>query len=1000
MRLYHEDPAHLHVGVEPDRAYYMPCTDEASALRGESENVSDLSGTWRFAYFDSFEDVPETVTFRDTIPVPSVWQNHGCDRHQYTNLRYPIPFDPPYVPTANPCGVYEREFSVDNAVGQSHFLYFEGVDSCFYLYVNGEFVGFTQVSHSSSEFDVTRFVHGGVNTLRLYVLKWCVGTYLEDQDKFRMSGIFRPVLLLTRPKSHLRDLFIHQSRVGKRFDVTIDLSFSGRALKTSCKVLSPDGRELLTAVASSETLAFSLDEPLLWNAEEPNLYTLLISCNGETIRQKLGLRTLTWDKGIVKVNGAPVKLRGVNRHDSDPVTGFAITREQALTDLRIMREHNVNAIRTSHYPNAPWMAELCDEYGFYVIAESDLEAHGVVDLYFPEGATRVPNAYARHMEQGVVSMSMFKEAILDRVRRNVERDKNHACVIMWSMGNESGYGENVKAAAAWAKERDPSRMLHYESASVAHFLMPDEIDDSLLDVHSRMYPSLDDIKKVMHSEDTRPYVLCEYVHAMGNGPGDIQDYQELIDKYDRFCGAFVWEFCDHAIDAGKTMDGKRKYLYGGDHGETLHDRNFCMDGLVYPDRTPHTGFAEYANVVRPLTAALWTASPLAVKLRSRLDFLDASQAITLHWELTHNADTAAIGDMELPSLLPHKTITLPLPAVVPEDGKVLLKLTYVLKHDAPLLKAGHVLGFDQLQLRDGVVRPDLPAPHVSNALTVRETRHAYVIEGDTFTYRFGKLTGLFEQLTSNGVPLLGKPMSFNIWRAPTDNDMYLRKAWEAAGYDCAQTRVLSTACTQSGDSVRITCEAALAAVYRQRILTLRGEFLIGRDGSIDAKLNMKRDDLDMPALPRFGVRLFLPQAMAQTRYFGCGPYESYVDKHRASWLGTFDTTAEANHEDYLKPQENGSHCACDYVTCADAEGCGLAVTADKPFCFNVSPYTQEELAAKAHSFELTPCGATVLCLDAAMNGIGSNSCGPELLEKYRLDDVRITFAFTLLPFRK
>ncbi|MDD3336084.1 MAG: glycoside hydrolase family 2 TIM barrel-domain containing protein [Eubacteriales bacterium] len=1001
MKRYHEDLSKLHVGTEENRSYYLPYADRQTALGGGNGSlVTDLSGEWNFAYFDCYDRVPENVAFHTTIPVPSVWQNHGYDKHQYTNVMYPFPYDPPAIPSENPCGVYERSFTVQP--GGRQYLYFEGVDSCFYVYVNGSFVGFSQVSHSPSEFEITKHVKEGDNLLRVVVLKWCAGSYLEDQDKFRMSGIFRPVLLISRSKTHLRDFFIHQKIGSKRASISIDVCLSGKDTPVECTVLSPDGEELLTAVSKKDKLTFTIDQPILWNAEQPKLYTFLFSCGGEVIPQRVGLRSISADNGVLKINGNPIKFRGVNRHDSDPVTGFTISKEQLIRDLVIMKQHNINAIRTSHYPNAPWMPKLCDEYGFYVIAESDMEAHGINTIYHKPQKGEDRKAYIRHMEEGVASLPMYQEAILDRSQRNVERDKNHACVIFWSLGNESGYGVNFEPAAKWVKDRDPSRLVHYESATAAAFALAgekDAVDDSAIDVHSRMYPTLEDVVKVMESADHRPYVFCEYIHAMGNGPGDAQDYQELIDHYDRICGGFVWEFCDHAIDMGKTVDGKRKYYYGGDHGEYPHDSNFCMDGLVYPNRKPHTGLLEYKNVIRPLTAALVKKEPLTVKLRSRLDFMDASEYAEAFYELTCDGQTVNSGKIDLPTIAPHKQGELVLPVKLPQNGKCLLKLTYLLKNATPMLDAGHILGFDQLTLQEGNVKPTLGMLPVQGNMKVEESNLAYLIEGEHFRYRFGKLSGCFEEMSAFGHNLLTKPMSYNLWRAPTDNDRNIRLEWQAAGYDCPQTRVCSMSCKQSEKQVRITCEVALAAVYRQRILTVKAEYLVAEDGKIEVKLNGKREDMDMPMLPRFGLRLFMPKAMEKAEYFGFGPYESYRDKHQASHLGRFETTAAENHEDYLKPQENGSHFACDYVTVADQDGYALTVTSEKPFSFNLSPYTQEELTRKQHNFELTPCGDTVLCIDGELNGIGSNSCGPDLMEKYRLDQKAFHYVFSMQPHR-
>lgn len=994
MKAYHEDIRNIHVNTEEIRAYYLPYSCDAAAISKIEDRKISLDGAWHFAYYESFARMPEEIVFDRMIDVPSVWQNIGCGKHQYTNVNYPIPYDPPFVPTDNPCGVYERTLSLDLQEGMRYYLYTEGVDSCYYLYVNGRFVGFTQVSHSPSEFDLTDYLSSGENILRLYVLKWCVGTYFEDQDKFRMSGIFRPLYLLERPENHLRDFFIHQDFVGENVDISVDLGFSGKPQIVSCRVISPDGQDLLTAESAGGALKFTIQNPVLWNAEQPNLYTFLISCGGETIPQRVGLRKITWDRGIVKINGNIVKFRGVNRHDSDPKTGFAITREQLVRDLILMKQHNINAIRTSHYPNAPMMPELCDEYGFYLIAEADVETHGAMQVkpWVKDGWILSRGNLADEPE--------YYDIILDRNKRNVIRDKNRACVIFWSLGNECGYGCNFMDTARWIKSYDPSRMIHYEGGTgspvTPEYPMP---DTSMLDVYSNMYPSIAHITKHMEAgEDLRPFVLCEYVHAMGNGPGDIEDYQELIFKYERLCGGFVWEFCDHVIDRGTTQEGKPMYSYGGDSGERHHDGNFCMDGLVYPDRRPHTGFEEFKNVMRPVRAALAGQSPVRVELTNHLDFLNANDYLTAQYVLTRDGNTVSRGDVALPSLRPHESATVELPVSVPESGKCLLTLTYFLKNATTLLPAGFELGFDQLTLREGHV----PAPGtlrpIKGKLSVRENRLDYEITGGDFRYVFGKLTGNFEQMAAYNTALITKPVELNTWRAPTDNDRNVRRVWENLGYDDAQTRVMNVSMEEKEHSIVLCATMALAGETRARFLTVTANYEIFEDGTISASLAGARDP-EMPYLPRFGLRFFLPKGMDACEYFGFGPYESYIDKHRASCLGRYQTTAKKNHEDYLKPQENGSHYACDYAVVGDAHH-ALAFETDQPFSFSLSPYTQEELTGKMHAYELTEADDTILCIDGAQSGVGSNSCGPELLEKYRVNGESITLRFTMKPIER
>ncbi|HPJ03203.1 MAG TPA: glycoside hydrolase family 2 TIM barrel-domain containing protein [Candidatus Limiplasma sp.] len=993
MPEYHQNPETLHVGTLPPRAYFIPYPDVQSAMNGVREAsgyLTLLNGEWEFAYFPSYVAMPETVHYSATIPVPSVWQMHGYDHHQYTNVKYPFPYDPPYVPTENPVGAYRRTVRLHKAEGKRLELHFEGVDSCLYLYVNGALAGFSQVSHSTSAFDITDLVHDGDNTLEVHVLKWCFGSYLEDQDKFRMSGIFRDVYILERAQARVEDFAIRTSLAEHSAAISVSLTVNDHTADPRLSLYSPAG-ELLCVQKASESTEFLIDEPVLWTAETPQLYTLLIQTADEVIAQKVGVRDIRVTSGVVLLNGQPIKFRGVNRHDSDPVTGYTISPEQLTRDLTVMKQHNINAIRTSHYPNAPWMPELCDRYGFYVIAESDIEAHGTVMLYpeQPMPADRLKQTFSI-----VPRDPMFREAILDRVQRNVLRDRNHASIVMWSLGNEAGYGPAFEEAGRWVKACDPTRLCHYEGTLYAQ----EDSDASIPDVVSRMYPSIREVEDYFEQKrDTRPLVLCEYIHAMGNGPGDAQDYQTLIDRYPGFCGGFVWEFCDHAVYMGQTPDGKPKYGYGGDFGEYPHDGNFCVDGLVYPDRRPHTGLKEYKNVIRPLRAELLDADTVKIRMHSRLDFLQAETFADLQYELVVDGKVVAKGALPMPAIPPHASAELQVPVTVPKQGAALLNLYYTSKTEQPLVPAGHELGFDQLTLREGSVAPELKRTQ-GKTVSLEETKTHWTVVGDIFRYRFSKAGGLFDSMEADGRELLAAAMEYNIWRAPTDNDANIRAKWEMAGYDHAQVRVSDVSAKHKGDTVLITAKAVLAASYRQWIVRIAMECTVDASGEVALKLSVERNG-DMPFLPRFGIRVFLPKTCNQMQYYGFGPTESYCDKHHSTKMGMYQTTAADNHEDYIKPQENGSHFTCDFVKVQDRNGMGLCVQSQTPFSMNLSPYTQETLASAMHNFELRESEHTVLCLDYKLSGVGSNSCGPELLPQYRLDETAFAFALRLDPLR-
>ena len=992
LKRFYEDPQVLHVNTSSPRAYYLPCAGEEEARRGEdSSRRVLLNGDWTFAYYESVEDVQEDIGRVDfplgnrTIPVPSVWQNHGYDRHQYTNVRYPFPYDPPYVPRENPCGVYRRSFTLaDDAM--RCYLNFEGVDSCLYLFVNGQFVGYDQVSHSTGEFEITAYVHTGENTLTVAVLKWCDGSYLEDQDKLRMSGIFRDVYLLLRPKRHVWDVFVNacpdDSFRGASIDVKLD--YAGEAFPLEFVLLAPDGEELARKQGTGGA-RFALETASLWTAETPVLYTLLIAGGGESIAIPVGIRKIEVQDGIILLNGKRVRLKGVNRHDSDPVTGYAISREQAMLDLTLMKRYNINAIRTSHYPNAPWFPQLCGKYGFYMIAESDVESHGSVEKLGGD---------FNYNYGDLARDPRFKEAILDRVQRNVIRDKNCPAVVFWSLGNEAGYGVNYEAAARWVKEYDPSRLTHYEGAQ--HQPKGDTASKDALDVHSRMYPSIQEIEEYFSDGQVKkPYVLCEYIHAMGNGPGDAEDYWEMMEKYPGLCGGFVWEWCDHAVYMGKTPDGRKKYFYGGDFGEFPHDGNFCMDGLVYPDRRPHTGLKEYQNVIRPVRARAGDLNKGEVIFASTLDFADAKDILTVSYAVTRDGDAVQTGEIAGFSLPPRGEKAFTLAYDVPSGGDCFLNITYRASGSHPLIPAGTLLGRDQFVLRRSERRLKALS---GGGMEVKRDQRYITVSGPNFRYRFDARLGAFDQMVAGNRSLITEPMLLNIWRAPTDNDRNLKNDWIRAGYDRAVQRAYEAETQEKDGLVIITCRLSLAPVYLQPVLRVQSRYVIGRDGAVDISFACEKDEA-MPSLPRFGLRLKLPADVQNARYLGFGPYESYADKHRASFMCVFSTTADKNHEDYLRPQENGSHFGCAFAEVAADDGFGLRMDSETDFSFQLSPYTQEELTQKALNFELQKAAGPVLCVDYKLNGIGSNSCGPKLLEKYAFNETRFTFALRLTPMK-
>lgn len=1001
---YYENPKMLHVGCEENRSYFIPY---APGEIKDSSRVQLINGNWDFRFYNTPFEVEDFTAKEysydnyDSIPVPGCIQNYGYDHHQYTNVRFPFPYDPPYVPAENPTCVYHRNFNVNQDLNlYKYYLNFEGVDSCFYVYVNQTLVGYSQVSHSTSEFDVTSYLMAGSNDLTVVVLKWCDGSYLEDQDKFRMTGIFRDVYLLVRPVNHIQDYFVKTFIKAPYTEakITVDFSFAGSKIPVTCTLQDREGKALATEMVENGALSIKVLHPSLWNAEDPYLYTLTITTPDEVIYQKVGIRSVEIKDDIININGKKVKFKGVNRHDSDPVTGYTISREQALKDLKLMKEANINAIRTSHYPNAPWFTGLCNEYGFYVVGESDLEAHGATSFFGGSGYTTYGDLAQREF---------FSDAILDRNQRNVIRDKNNPSIVMWSMGNEAGYSKSFEDTGRWIKAYDPTRLLHYEGS--IHETGGHINDTSMLDVYSTMYDSVERIEEYL-AANPKPYMLCEFVHAMGNGPGDIEDYFDCIYRQERFVGGFVWEWCDHAIYRGITTDGRKVFHYGGDSGEFPHDDNFCVDGMVSPDRIPHPALAEYKNVIRPVRAALISAEEGTVEFENKLDFTNLSDYVSLRGELLYDGEVVEVLDLGTIDLKPHEKGILKVPynkTYVTDKSKtenVSLRLVYIQSKDLPFTPKGHELGFDQLFLKESI-KPYIQAGNVTPAsakdkvldtmVQLEENASKVIVTGANFRYQFNKLRGNFDSLVINNHSILDKPLEYNIWRAPIDNDRRIRSTWENAGYNRALVRVYETQVEQENQVTAIHCRLAITAVHIQHIIDLTVTWYIGTDGTITIKADGKRNT-ELPYLPRFGLRFFLPKEYQKVNYLGYGPKESYIDKRRSSWFGRFHEEVDTTYVDYINPQENSSHYGCRDVTITSSEnGQSLHITGATPFSFQAVAYTQEELTNKAHNYELQKADSTILCLDYKMSGVGSSACGPDLAEKYQLCEEDIHLNLTL-----
>ena len=936
MRFY-ENLARTSAGRMAPRSYYIP---EGAAT------YTLLNGQWQFAYFENGDAATEPTQW-DTTPVPSCWQMQGYGNPNYTNVCYPFPFDPPYVPDINPCGWYRRTFHISDTT-QRHYLVLEGVSSCAAVLVNGHGVGFTQGSRLQAEFDLTPYIQAGENTLLIKVWKWCVGSYLEDQDQFRCNGIFRDVYLLSRPEGHLHDVSI-ASVDNAAFRVTADRPMTVRLFDGERLIGGGEGTDVLMPVA----------DPILWNAEKPHLYDVEISCAGEIIRRRAGLRSIAVsDKREVLINGQPVKFRGVNHHDTSPTGGWTMTDEELYRDLTLMKSLNMNTVRTSHYPPHPKFLDWCDELGFYVVLETDIEAHGTIHRFpWQQGG------FFEHREGSLTNLPEWKDAFVERMVRAVERDKNHPSIVMWSLGNESDYGDNHRAMLKWLKSREDDRLTHYEGASAANIFE--------LDVYSRMYPSIQEMDRLA-AEGTHgePIFLCEYSHSMGNSPGDVWQYWEHILENPSMAGGCIWEWTDHTV----LVDGVPKY--GGDfEGELTHSGNFCCDGMTFYDRSFKAGTREIAATYSPFR---FTYADGKITIKNWYAFTDLSEKLVRY---TLRADGEVIEEKTLTvPCAPYATAVIVPDAAFPFFCRMGCTVTVALCEED---------GTPFAQLEQEVEVPVVPQTQTTAAASFTEDDHHIYAKGDRFTYAFSKQHGMFDSLVIDGQEKLAGPVTLSAYRAIIDNEIYVYENWKytdqfkAENMDRAFTKVYETSVADG----RITAKCSLAGVSRVPMIRYTLHIDVFADGSMD--WSVQADVRDWASwIPRFGFVFPLKEKDAAFRYFGRGPWENYCDMSHHVTLDWFDSTASQEYVPYIMPQEHGNHAGVRTLSID-----GLTFEADRPFEANVSLYSIRQLDTARHIDEIGESEATYLRIDYRNAGVGSQSCGPELDPQFRITEKQVGFAF-------
>ena len=939
MRIY-ENPQKTSENRKAPRSYYIP---------GGVSEYSLLNGMWNFAYFSRDIDVPEKIEKWDTIEVPSCWQLLGYENPNYTNTNYPYPVDQPYVPDDNPCGVYQRTFEIAKKWGKVYFV-LEGVSSCAFVHINDRYVGFTQGSHLQAEFDITDFVKEGINTITVKVLKWCCGSYLEDQDFIRFNGIFRDCYILQRPLDHLDDFEIIPN------DMTIDIK-----LDKSANIRIFDG-EVLLAQSSGERFTYTVENPILWNAEKPYLYRVELERNGEIISRKIGLRKVEISENYeLLINGVSVKLFGVNHHDTSKFRGWCQSDEELRADLLLMKQLNINCVRTSHYPPTPKFIEMCDELGFYVICETDIETHGFIRRYANSGYK-----FDMDSNEWPATMSHWKKEFVERMVRMVENYKNHTSIIMWSTGNESGHGCNHVEMIRWTRQRDPSRLIHCEDAS-----RKKQIHNA--DVYSGMYLSLETTQNLAESNDVNmPVFLCEYSHAMGNGPGDVYEYCELFDKYPKLIGGCVWEWADHVV----VEEGVQKY--GGDfEGELTHDGNFCCDGMVFADRTLKAGSYEVKAAYQPIRT---TYENGVLSVYNRLDFTDLNE-YEFSWWIEADGKTICEKKLMLEAA-PHTTVTIPI-------EHTQMECCYGAYLNTKLEKDGVEYARTQHQLPASVCAGEKCA----ELAQLREDKENIYASGECFAYTFSKHYGTFISLVVDGQEQLADKIKLSVFRAPTDNDRHIQMSWanfnnwESENLNVTFSKVYSCEVCDG----TIVVEGALSGVARMTLLKHKLTVSVFADGKIDICLegNIRQNAV---WLPRLGFEWTLPENADAFTYYGHGPIESYCDMCHWAPVGLYSSTAAEEYVPYVRPQEHGNHNGVKLLRIGKLE-----FTSQQPFECNVSKYSTDAIFKAAHTDELVEDGKVHLRVDYKVSGIGSHSCGPSLAHKYRLEEKQILFRFTVAP---
>ena len=990
----------------PARAHFLTFPSKEKALLNNNRYThafKNLNGVWKFMFLDAPEYSPEgffnsdfDVTKMDDITVPGNWQLQGYGKMHYSDLWYNFPINPPYVPTENPTGIYKRTFFVEESYRDKKIIIrFCGVDSAYHLWINGKEVGYSKVARNESEFDITDLIRvGEENDVTVRVYQWSDGTYLEDQDMWWESGIFRDVELIGVPKDGINDYKVIADlddeykngifkveaflRTTKEVNVTFELVDAGENTVFTKTVVAKEGKACIDEVITNVNH---------WTAETPYLYKLFMTVEDdgqivEVIPQNVGFRNIKLNGETFLVNGVDIKFKGVNRHDYSPQNGRVVSREEIEKDIILMKQFNINAIRTSHYPNSYYLYDLCDEYGMYLIAETDLECHGFELTGDYKWITDDPS---------------WELAYVSRMTRMIERDKNHPAIIFWSLGNESAFGCNFRKMTDVAHEMDPTRLVHYEG----------DFDVESADVYSTMYTWIENPKKPYLMKDIiekskKPHIHCEYCHAMGNGPGNLKDYQDLVYAHDKLQGGFVWEWFDHGIESF-TESGEKYYRYGGDFGDDPSNKDFCIDGLIMPDRTPSPGLYEYKKVIEPITTTAIDIQKGIINLLSRYDFANLDR-FNLVYKVMEDDVILQTGFMAVPSIeaRANRDITLPydLSAIKVKPGAhYYVNISYQLREDTSYASSGHELATAQFELplyKEGImVRPE-------GILNVKKEHTTLHVKGANFSLDFNLVNGNLMNIVRDGMQVLSKGPRLTLWRAPISNDMeIIDKLKKVYFLHLEHEVVMNIDYHMEGNILKVevdTINSTTNSAWHFKtkyVYTVcpSGDILIDVEGTPSGRVDLAPD-----MLPRIGVSMHLDKSMEHVRYFGMGPGENYADSKEAAQMGLYANTVDGLFTNYVIPQENGNHMGCKWVSMTNDRGMGLLASTEGDFNFSASWYEDKDLDDAKHTCDLVKRDYIVFNVDYKQNALGTNSCGQWQLDKYRAKFEDFKLSFRLTPF--